>query len=468
MATEGLSDQTTYRLIITRRNASEILLSTDLSGRSLPRVEVPSGVRLAEQLVTSVRKDYGLETYCLLCKSLPPSHESPSGERYAVLEALAQNNEAPPATSWISSATAASEAPLAHADQAAISSSLEDLNRSVREPVGGPFARPGWIQELFGWVQDQIKPLGLRLGGGFRQLNASPTFSLVRLETTGAAVWFKATGYPNSHELPVSLFLSRLFPSYVPAILGVHALWNGWLSPEVPGAALNEITDCSAWERVAGDLAGLQIASVGKSAELLEAKCRDLRLPRLVELIDPFLARMDELMAAQEKQSPAPLTGRELALLGDQLRDGCSLLQSLGLPDTLSHLDFNPGNIIVSPDRCVFLDWAEAYVGHPFLTFEYLLEHFRRSHPGKTSQESAARLAYAARWNSLYPFGVISEAMAVTPLITILAYAVCVRGFPDSRPDDDPRLGGFLRALTRRMRLEANAYRERREQCVSL
>src|ERR1700728_1887909 len=216
MATEGHSDQTTYRLIITRRNASEILLSTDLLGRSLPRVEVPSGVRFAVQLVTTVRRDYGLETYCLSSKSLPPSPEFPSPVRYAVFEALAQDNQAPPATTWISSATAASEAPLAHADRAAISSSLEDLNRSIREPAGGPFAKPGWIDELIRWVRDVIQPLGNRPTGRFEQFNASTTFSLVRLETNDAAVWFKATGEPNTHELSISIALDRLFPNYVP------------------------------------------------------------------------------------------------------------------------------------------------------------------------------------------------------------------------------------------------------------
>jgi len=145
----------------------------------------------------------------------------------------------------------------------------------------------------------------------------------------------------------VSLALSHLFPRHVPAILGVYASWNGWLSLEVPGTSLDEITACSAWEQVATELADLQIASVGNKTELLECKCKDLRLSRLARLIDPFLGRMNELMAAQEKQSPAPMTSSEVSILGDRLRDACSLLQSLSMPDTLGHIDFNPGNIVV-------------------------------------------------------------------------------------------------------------------------
>jgi hypothetical protein len=456
-----------YRLIITRRMASEILLSKKLSGSSLPVVEVPARSRVAEQLGARTKEKYCLQAYCLSTGTLPTSPQDLTLDRYAVMEVVSHDDEAPPDAIWISTEEAASNGTLLPAERTAIRSSLEDINRYMSQAGAGPFAKPGWIEELFRWVQDQIKPLGLRLSGGFRQLNASPTFSLVRLETTGAALWFKAAGYANSYELSVSLRLSRLFPTYVPAILAVHAPWKGWLSPEVPGTSLAQITDPSAWERVARDLGGLQIDSVEKSAEILECECKDLRIPRLVELIDPFFSKMNQLMSAQEKQSPAPLSECELALLGDQLRDACSLLQSLGLPDTLGHLDFNPGNIVVSPDRCVFLDWAEAYVGHPFLTFQYLLEHLRRSHPAEVSREAAVRLAYAERWHSIYPLGVIAEAMAIIPLIGVFAYAICLEGFADHGTHRDPRLGGYLRALTRRMRLEAGAYRGRREQCVS-
>jgi len=52
-------------------------------------------------------------------------------------------------------------------------------------------------------VQRAIEPYGLRLSGEFRQLNASPTFALLRLETTGQALWFKAVGEPNLREFPI-------------------------------------------------------------------------------------------------------------------------------------------------------------------------------------------------------------------------------------------------------------------------
>jgi len=297
-------------------------------------------------------------------------------------------------------------------------------------------------------------------------LNASPTFSLIRLETDDGALWFKATGEPNAHELPVSLLLARLFPGHVPRILGVHHSWNGWLSTEASGTALDEISDCSAWERAAEGLAELQIASIGKSAELLEAGCKDLRISKLKERIDPFLARMAEFMSVQEKRSPEPLSTSELASLGEGLKESCSLLQSFGLPDTLGHIDFNPGNILVSPDRCVFLDWAEGCVSYPLITFEYLREHIGRSGVHEPSAHERLTAAYVRPWGSFYSPDDLTRALAVSPLIAVFAYAIASEAWRASDSIRSPAIAGYFRSLTRRMYREAIHAAERSELCL--
>jgi len=70
-----------------------------------------------------------------------------------------------------------------------------ELLRHGKKP--GPFGKAGWLRELFQWAEEQGDPLGIRLTGNFRQLNASPTFSLIRWKPTAIALWFKATGKPN-------------------------------------------------------------------------------------------------------------------------------------------------------------------------------------------------------------------------------------------------------------------------------
>lgn len=452
-----------YRLIVTRRDASEILLSPNGSDWALPRVEIHQQQRVAEQLASEVSKEWGLPAYCLFVPSLRTPGRN-GNAKCAVMETVTHNGEAAAGTYWMPRTVATGCGVAEEAE--AIRESLEELDSYTRGERPGPFARPGWLRELFSWTQEQVASLGLRVTGGFRQLNASPTFSLIRLETDAGALWFKATGEPNTHELPVSLLLARLFPEHVPRILGVHHSWNGWLSAEASGTALDEITDTSAWERAAEGLAALQIASIGKTAELLDGKCKDLRLPKLVKCVDPFLARMAEFMGVQEKRSPAPLSTSELVSLGEGLKESCSLLQSFGLPDTLGHIDCNPGNIIVSPDRCVFLDWAEACVSNPLVTFEYLSEHIGRSGVEERSAVERLTAAYVRPWSSFFSPDVLRRALAVSPLIAVFVYAVASDAWYASESDHNPALAGYFRSLTRRMYREAVHAAERSELCL--
>src|SRR5260370_10328251 len=88
--------------------------------------------------------------------------------------------------------------------------------------------------------------------------------------------------------------------------------------------------------------------------------------------MDPFLEAMADLMQRQFSSPPPVLSRRQLQDLGFSLKKVCYHMQSLGIQDSLGHCDLNPGNIIVGEHRSVFIDLAEAYVGPPFPTFEYL------------------------------------------------------------------------------------------------
>lgn len=452
----------TYRLIVTRRNASEILLLPDGSGWALPRVEIRPQQRLAEQLTAEASKASGVEAYCLLILNLPPC--SPDGEaKCAVMESARQNDKAPTGTYWVPRTAAGSCVEAREARL--IREALDELNVYATNKKPGPFARPGWLRELFRWTQEQVAPFGLRLTGSFRQLNASPAFSLIRLETNDGALWFKATGAPNLHELPITLSLARLFPGNLPTVLGVHETWNGWLSEEVAGTTLDQIGDPISWERVARNLAELQIASIQEHGELLKAGCQDLTLARLVNLIDPFLGRMAELMAAQEKESPAPLTDSQLSFLARHLSEACFRLEKLGFSDTVGHMDFNPGNVVISQERCVFLDWAEACLTTPFVTFEHLREHARRHSVHGVDASAKINAAYLQPWRSFLSPAEIAEALALSPLIAVFAYAVAGSAWRSLETIHDRAQAGYLRSLTRRMYHEAARAVLRSEPC---
>jgi len=461
------ADRDRYRLIITRRTGSEILFSFNRLGWSLPHLEILPGFRVTEQLTAKIHSETGLQAYCLFFLNTSASIRNSERTRYAVMEALKHNDGAPTGNHWLPFNGAILPFGDIPEDGAAITEALQEMNQYLDKSKVGPFARPGWLRELFEWVQNQIGPLGLRVTGAIRQLNASSTFSLIRLETTGPAIWFKATGEPNLHELSISLSLHSLFPGYVPAILGVHSTWNGWLSEEALGSSLDDVAESSAWVRAAEELAEVQIASIGKGAALLESRCKDLRLPKLLELIDPFIARMVEFMAAQEKRFPQPLSNNNLALLGQRLKEACALVQEFHLPDTLGHIDLNPGNIIVSPTRCCFLDWAEGCVSHPFITFEYLREHVRRNFRQGEGLRERIAVAYLRPWQSFFSPDALTQAMAFSPLIAVFVSAIAGKTWRSLDPVQDPKVAGYFRSLTRRMYREAAEMVGRSERCLN-
>jgi hypothetical protein len=160
---------------------------------------------------------------------------------------------------------------------------------------------------------------------------------------------------------------------------------------------------------------------------------------------------MADFMAAQEKKSPAPLSSSEVASLGEGLRESCSLLQSIGLPDTLGHMDLNPGNIRVSPDRCVFLDWAEGCITNPLITFEYLRRHLERGGAQEPGADARLSAAYLRPWAAFISIRDLRRALAAAAPVAVLVHAIAGDVWRTLNPGSNPALAGYFRSLTRRM-----------------
>lgn len=450
-----------YRLIVTRHNAVEFLLLPGASGWSLPFVEIPPEQRTAQQLTAELYAASGWRGYCLLI-----SHAIEELPRWAAIEIASHGNASHLGGRWFPLDAEAHLRIDSAVDRAVIEKCTEELAMHWKQPNQAPFAKTGWLAELSCWVAEQIAPVGLRLTGGFTQLNASPAFTLMRLETDGSAVWFKAVGPPNRHELPVTVCLAGLFPEYLPRLLGVHPAWNGWLAEEVRGHALDHFREFSSWTKAAESLAQLQILSIGKQAELLEGPCKDLRLTGLTAVIDRFIERMREFMADQQTKAPAPLTDSEFTSLASHLHQACSRLGELALPDTLGHLDLNPGNIFVSGEHCVFLDWAEACVANPLVTFEYLREHFRRNGQIDATASRSLAVAYLGPWRSLMAPDDLDRAMAFSPLVAVFSFAAA-GAWRSAETLRERSHAGYFRSLTRRMQREALRLEERSKLCYA-
>jgi hypothetical protein len=450
-----------YRLILFDSAGTAVLVEKHGTEYRLPRIDIQKFTRPAQEVTEFLQNVWKLSCVFLFSGMF---EGSPDATYFAVLESDDGLRLHPNGMEWLTIHHTLSNRLLSRHECGALSSSHARLTGRVHTNGFQPFARLGWMRELQDWVGSIIRPLGMDLKG-FKQLNACETFSLIRFATTRQPVWFKAVGEPNLHEYGISVELARLLPGFVPTILGTKPKWHAWLMSDGGGITLDESRDPSSWQTAISTLAELQIASIDASNELMQAGCRDLRLGTLLELVDPFLDTMAELMKNQTKVPPPVLSQQELSRLSVTVKDALHCLEALPIPDTLGHSDFNPGNIIVGPERCIFIDWAEAHISHPFLTFEYFLSHLRKDYPTLVQFEGDLRSSYAQRWHAISSAEQVAEAFLFSPLAAVFAYAAAGNTWRNPDRLKIPQVPAYLRSLTRRMKQEAEMLQRRRVEC---
>lgn len=460
-------DHQLCRALILRRSGTEILVIWDNQRALLPVVSVHKQQRIAEQVNQAVCDCLGFSAYSLFTLKISESAGAEPG-LVQVMECLAAEDYTPLRGTWVSARSLNSQSFRSREEAAIITATLELIAVAKNGDRDRPFGSPGWIEELLSWAQEQVLPQGLRLTGRFRQLDSSPDSALLRMGTTdGEGLWFKAVRDLNRREYAITLLLSHLFPRFLPTLIAAHPEWHGWLTQEFVGSSLNTSAEPSLWKRAARTLSEIQTESLEHVDECFAAGCRDLRCQSLLEQVVPFLEVMVELMREQRTTSPMPLHQREVLRLAAPIKEAICVLAEFEIPDALGHLDINPGNVLSSLEQCIFLDWADAYVGPPFLTFEYLRACARQAF-NNAALDSELVKAYSEKWSAHVAPKKILNAYQVSPLVAVFAYASGTGLWRSLAQIHECRIAGYLRSLTRRMQTEARLLAEGRRVPASL
>jgi Phosphotransferase enzyme family len=443
------TDSVRWRLVLLRSDAPEVLLFQSSSVLRLPVVAIPIQSRTALNINAQVKALWGIDVVSLYSLD---TNEIDSGARYHVVEAIHRDAQAPSSACWIPLSTITRNCFEQAGDFTAVETGL---GRKATRISGGqrqPFEAPGWFVAVKEMVRKSAEKWSLVPTGQFVQFNASRSFSLVRFETDGRALWFKAVGEPNVREFELTALLSSRLSEFVPRVLTTEPAWNAWTVLGAGGVPLSRANDTAAWCRAARDLARMQIASIVVTDELLACHARDVRVQALLGQLKPFFQVMNELMDRQPVGTPRALAAGELRELEIGIREALLDLLGESAPDTVGHLDLNPDNIMVDSGGAVFLDWAEGAVGHPFLSLSYLLEFSSRRFEADIEATALLIRSYAREWEAAGLALDFGPTLTTCTLLAIFAHAVSTDLWRDDQHLQDPGVAGYYRSLTRRMK----------------
>ncbi len=307
-----------------------------------------------------------------------------------------------------------------------------------RSPPGrAPWATPDGVRAALAWAHS----FAGTASGDVHQIKTWNLSAVFRIGTD-APVWLKITPAFAAHEPDVFDLVARVDPGLVPLVIASDSAQRRTLMENVPGE------DCwdagprliratvTRWVAVQAALAG-EVTGVPDR--------RPGSLPAGVQrLLDGDAGR--HLDADERRAADVLVAG---------LPGRIAELEACGLPDTLVHGDFHPGNWRADGsddadgDAITLMDFADAYYGHPAFDGERLR--------GFVTEDRRAAVveAWCAAWRSHLPHADPERALELARPLQALSGAVLYQMFLDhietsERPyhEADPVAG--IRAALRR------------------
>ena len=448
-----------WRVLVVNRDGTEILLKPGDTGLELPRIVIPADQRIAAGIVSGVEGQLGLRVIALY-QVFPQNHAIGCGDYYHGAVSQSAFPEAPGGMVWTPIRSVIAESLLQGKDAVAVETLWSRWQAEANCRHSEPFSRPGWFCEVTDWIARSLESHSLFLTGPFRQLNASSTFSLIQFDTNRRPVWFKAVGEPNTREFAVTLALAKICPDYLPEIIANKPAWRAWLTEEAAGTSLAAADCARPWQSAAERLALLQLLARSRKHQFCESGARDLRSRHLLELVPKFFAWVQACQLASDGPPEEAFQTTDLSTLQDTVIHTLTALDELDIPDTVGHMDLNPQNIFCSESGSIFLDWAESFIGCPFFSFEYLLQHFRRTHFADALSEAELRNVYYAGWRDVLPPQRVRAGMQLVPLAALFSYAATLSSGNSSHSLPLPAQRRYFLRLLRKMKRMARPGKE--------
>ena len=252
------------------------------------------------------------------------------------------------------------------------------------QPLRLRYAKPGGPGLDLAWAEEVLAARGIERDGPAEQMRTWNLSSIWRLPLAdGHSAWLKVVPPFFAHEGDM---LRRLQGDAVPRLLGHDG--DRVLLADVDG---EDLYDAALPERLemVSMLVALQAAWIGRIDDLFRIGLPDWRGPGLTALIADVVQRRSAELAGEDAAT--------LSAFVAGLPARYAAIATCGLPDTLVHGDYHPGNVRGVPGRLTMLDWGDTGVGHPLLD----VPAFLRS--AEASSVDTIRTRWYAAWRDAVP-----------------------------------------------------------------
>jgi hypothetical protein len=262
-------------------------------------------------------------------------------------------------------------------------------------------------------VQDWLAQHGVEPTRELETIHDRPWSTVLRVPTADGDLFLKQEHPLQAYEVPLVVALFGRWPDRVPEVVAAD-VDRAWLLLRDAGVNVAESGAVDAFPRALRLYGELQVAETAHVDEFLAMGLRDLRLPVVAELYEPFFERDHGL---------EPEEVARLVALAPTYRELCAQLAAFGLPASIQHDDLHQWNVFVRGDRVGIYDWGDSSVAFPLWSW---LKPLRTLTEYGVDPEPA-RAVYLSAWTQIAPEQRLRDALELALPAGQFAYILQLR-----------------------------------------
>ncbi len=235
------------------------------------------------------------------------------------------------------------------------------------------------------WIKAHVESMGRT-----KLVHERPWGTVRRVQVAGGVAWFKACAPAQAFEARLTPALASRWPDRLPGVAASDEE-RGWLLLYDAGDPLGFDGDPEPWLSVLPRYAELQRGETAHALRHVAGGVPERRIAAFPALYESMLER--EL----------PISSGDLERLQTFARrflELCDELAAHDIAETIQHDDLHGANVYRRDGTLRILDWGDACVSHPFLTFFVTFLHLEEMLPADGQWLERLRDAYLEPWGS--------------------------------------------------------------------